>query len=84
MSRSPQGCRKHDEPCWLGQMTATTRTLDDGTIEIMVSQDGLVELGWVSSMHLTHTKIAQLQAAIQRKSAAAFLDTIHARDISEE
>jgi hypothetical protein len=65
-------------------MTATTRTLDDGTIEIMVTQDGLVELGWVSSFHLTYSKIAQLEAVIARKSAAAFLDTIHARDISEE
>ena len=65
-------------------MTATTRTLDDGTIEICVTQDGLVEMGWVSSEHLTYTKINQLEAVIQRKSAAAFLDTIHAREISEE
>ena len=65
-------------------MTSTTRTLDDGTIEICVTQDGLVEMGWVSSEHLTYTKMAQLQAVIQRKAAAAFLDTIHARDISEE
>ena len=65
-------------------MTATTRTLDDGTIEIVVTQDGITELGWVSSFHLTYTKIAQLEAVIQRKSAAAFLDTIHAREISEE
>ena len=65
-------------------MTVAKRTLDDGTIEICVTQDGLVEMGWVSSEHLTYTKIAQLEAVIQRKSAAAFLDTIHAREISEE
>ena len=65
-------------------MTTTTRTLDDGTVEICVIEDGMTELGWVSSMHLTQTKINQLKAAIQRKSSAAFLDTIHARDISEE
>ena len=65
-------------------MTVTKRTLDDGTIEICVTQDGLVEMAWASSEHLTYSKINQLQAVIQRKSAAAFLDTIHARDISEE
>lgn len=51
-------------------MTATTRTLDDGTIEIVVtdSESGLTELGWVSSMHLTETKINQLKAVIARKA----------------
>lgn len=51
-------------------MTATTRTLDDGTIEIVVTdpKSGLTELGWVSSMHLTETKINQLKAAIARKA----------------
>ena len=58
-------------------MTATTRTLDDGTVEICVTQDGLVELGWVSSMHLCQTKINQLEAVIQRKAAAAFQAPIH-------
>jgi hypothetical protein len=65
-------------------MTVTKRTLDDGTIEICVTENGFVEMGWTSSDHLTYTKINQLQAVIQRKSAAAFLDTIHAREISEE
>ena len=57
-------------------MTVTTRTLDDGTVEIVVtdSESGLTELGWVSSMHLTETKINQLKAVIARKSAASFLD----------
>ena len=51
-------------------MNAITRTLDDGTVEIVVtdSQSGLTELGWVSSMHLTETKINQLKAVIARKS----------------
>lgn len=51
-------------------MTATTRTLDDGTVEIVVidNESGLTELGWVSSMHLTETKINQLKAAIARKA----------------
>ena len=62
-------------------MTATTRTLDDGTIEICVTQDGLVEMGWVSSEHLTYTKINQLQAVIQRKAAAAFFE--RSKDISD-
>ena len=62
-------------------MTSTTRTLDDGTIEICVTQDGLVEMGWVSSEHLTYTKINQLKAVIARKSAAAFFD--RSQDISD-
>ena len=55
-------------------MTVTTRTLDDGTVEICVIEGGMTELGWVSSMHLTETKINQLKAVIARKSAAAFFD----------
>ena len=64
-------------------MTATTRTLDDGTIEIVVTdaESGLTELGWVSSEHLTYTKINQLKAVIARKSAAAFFDS--SQDISD-
>ena len=62
-------------------MTVATRTLDDGTIEICVTQDGLVEMGWVSSEHLTYTKINQLQAVIQRKAAAAFFE--RSKDISD-
>jgi hypothetical protein len=63
-------------------MTTTKRTLDDGTIEICVTQDGLVEMGWVSSEHLTYTKINQLEAVIQRKAAAAFFERL--QDISDE
>ena len=55
-------------------MTVTTRTLDDGTIEISVIEGGMTELGWVSSEHLTYTKINQLKAVIARKSATAFFD----------
>ena len=64
-------------------MTVTTRTLDDGTIEIVVtdSESGLTELGWASSMHLTETKINQLKAVIARKSAAAFMQ--RSQDISD-
>lgn len=63
-------------------MRSTTRTLDDGTIEITVQEDGLVELGWVSSEHLVHTKVNQLKAVIARKSAAAFFE--RSKDISDE
>jgi len=62
-------------------MTVTTRTLDDGTIEITVVEGGMVEMGWVSSEHLTYTKINQLKAVIARKSAAAFFD--RSQDISD-
>ena len=58
-------------------MTVTKRTLDDGTIEIMVSQDGITELAWASSEHLCYSKINQLEAVIQRKAAAAFQAPIH-------
>ena len=63
-------------------MRSTTRTLDDGTIEITVQEDGLVELGWVSSEHLVQTKVNQLKAVIARKSAAAFFE--RSKDISDE
>ena len=49
-------------------MTVSTRTLDDGTIEISVIEGGMTELGWVSSEHLTYTKINQLKAVIARKA----------------
>ena len=62
-------------------MTVTTKTLDDGTIEICVIEGGMTELGWVSSMHLTETKINQLKAVIARKSTAAFLE--RSQDISD-
>ena len=56
-------------------MKSTTKTLDDGTIEILVSDSvsGLTEIGWVSSMHLTETKINQLKAVIKRKRAVTLL-----------
>mgnify|MGYP003659815354 CR=1 FL=1 len=63
-------------------MKSTLRTLDDGTIEITVVEGGMVEMGWVSSMHLTETKINQLKAVIARKSAAAFFE--RSKDISDE
>lgn len=63
-------------------MRVTTRTLDDATIEITVQEDGLVELGFVSSEHLVHTKVNQLKAVIARKSAAAFFE--RSKDISDE
>ena len=49
-------------------MTVSTRTLDDGTVEICVVEGRFTELGWVSSMHLTQTKINQLKAVIARKA----------------
>ena len=49
-------------------MTVTTRTLDDGTVEICVTEGNMTEPGWVSSEHLTYTKISQLKAAIARKA----------------
>ena len=63
-------------------MRSTTRTLDDGTIEITVVEGGMVEMGWVSSEHLTYAKINQLKAVIARKSAAAFFE--RSKDISDE
>ena len=62
-------------------MTVTTRTLDDGTVEICVTEGNMTELGWVSSEHLTYTKISQLKAVIARKSAAAFMQ--RSQDISD-
>lgn len=47
----------------------TTRTTEDGCVEIVVVKDGFTEIGWVSSSHLVHTKEQQLLRAIERKAA---------------
>ena len=49
--------------------------LEDGTVEIVVSGDGYVERGWVSSHHLVHSKERQLMQAIYRKAEATMLNS---------
>lgn len=40
--------------------------------KVTLSRDGITASTWVSSMHLIESKRSQLEAAINRKSAAAF------------
>ncbi len=54
-------------------MPITHKTTEDGCIEILVVKDGFTEIGWVSSMHLVHTKEQQLLRVIERKAAASFV-----------
>ncbi len=53
-------------------MTTTTRTTEDGCVEIVVVKDGFTEIGWVSSSHLVYTKEQQLLRAIERKASFTF------------
>ncbi len=54
-------------------MATTFTTTEDGCIQITVVKDGFTEIGWVSSMHLAHTKEQQLLRVIERKAAASFV-----------
>ena len=38
----------------------STEYLDDGTVKVIVEEDGFRAVGWVSSAHLVPTKEAQL------------------------
>jgi hypothetical protein len=58
-------------------MTEEIRSTDDDMLEVRVCEDGICRTGFVSSMHLVATKVHQLKQAIQKESAAAFLEPIH-------
>ena len=53
-------------------MSVDIRYIDNDTmIQVTVSMDGFVERGYVSSMHLVDTRIAQLKECIARKAERA-------------
>ena len=65
-------------------MTEIGNTADGQMITVKVTMDGITKMSLCSSMHLVPDHEARLTKLIAQNSAAAFLDTIHARDTSEE
>ena len=65
-------------------MTEIGHTPDGEMIKVTVSMGGISKTSLCSSMHLVPDHEARLKRLITQDSAAAFLDQIHARDISEE
>ena len=64
-------------------MTEIGQTADGAMIRITVTQDGISKTSLCSSMHLVPDHEARLKRLITKDSAAAFLDTIQAQDISD-
>ena len=57
-------------------MKTEIRNVDDGEmLEVKVCIDGICKSGLVSSMHLVTPKAHQLEDAIMRESAAAYVDS---------
>ena len=65
-------------------MTEIGNTADGEMITVKVTIDGITKMSLCSSMHLVPDHEARLTRLITQNAAAAFLDQIHARDISEE
>jgi len=55
----------------MDDLTHTYEELTD-QYKVSLTRDGITASTWVSSMHLIEGKRKQLEAAINRKSAAAF------------
>ena len=56
-------------------MTIHLRSVDSGSAyEVCLTEDGLTECCYVSSMHLIEEKEVQLRAAIRRRAFNAFIE----------
>ena len=55
----------------MNELTHTYEELTD-MYKVSLTRDGITASTWVSSMHLVECRRKQLEAAINRKSAAAF------------
>ncbi len=56
-------------------MTFDYRSVDDGNYyEVCLTEDGMTECCFVSSMHLVEEKEHQLRASIRRRSFNAFIE----------
>ncbi len=64
-------------------MTEIGNTSDGEMITVKVTMDGITKMSLCSSMHLVADHEARLKRLISANSAAAFLDTIQAQDISD-
>ena len=57
-------------------MTVDLRSVDDGSYyEVCLTEDGLTECCYVSSMHLVDEKEHQLRASIRRRAFNAFIES---------
>jgi len=54
-------------------MQVDTEMTEDGCVKITVSEEGITEVGWVSSFHLVDPKVTQLVACIRKKALNALL-----------
>lgn len=64
-------------------MTLELRSVGSGDYyEVCLTEEGIRECTYVSSMHLVDEKESQLRAAIRRKAFEAFIET-HATDQHE-
>lgn len=64
-------------------MTEIGNTADGEMITVKVTMDGISKMSLCSSHHLIPDHEARLKRLISANSAAAFLDTIQAQDISD-
>jgi hypothetical protein len=56
-------------------MTLELRSTGDGHMyEVCLTEDGITECAYVSSMHLVDDKERQLKAAIKRRALNAFVE----------
>ena len=56
-------------------MTMQLRSIEDGNYyEVCLTEDGLTECCYVSSMHLVDEKEHQLRASIRRRAFNAFIE----------
>ena len=63
-------------------MTLELRSTDDGHMyEVCLTEDGIKECAFVSSMHLVDDKERQLRAAIKRRALNSFIETQSLCDI---
>jgi len=44
---------------------------DDDCVKITVTEEGITEVGWVSSFHLVDPKVTQMVACIRKKALTA-------------
>jgi len=44
---------------------------EDGCVKITVTEEGITEVGWVSSFHLVDPKVTQLVSSIRKKAMNA-------------
>jgi hypothetical protein len=52
-------------------MPVETEMTEDGCVKITVTEEGITEVGWVSSFHLVDPKVTQMVSSIRKKAMNA-------------